>query len=377
MKKTDGSLNDGNKVRISMVIKLGGSFCAFMIGAGYASGQEISQYFTSYGFIWSTLGFVISLVLGTWTAAAVMDVGFETNDLAGNKSYNSLCGKWIGGFLSFFIPIFMFLTLVIMISGSGAAFKQQFGINVWLGCGIMAILTAGIVFLGLSRVIDTIGIIGPSIIAISVLVGIITLIKSPLNVAEYNSFLETHELYQAASSWWMSSVLYVLWGIVMGLPFMAAMGSKAKNKKEIFAGAIVGNLMFNVALAIMSYAIASKLSEVFEMSIPSLALADSLHPIIGNIYAFILIAAIFTTAVPLMWAIAARIAPEKTKLYYISIVIIAVLGFFGGQLPFEMLINYIYPLIGWLGFLVLGAIIWREIKIFKNKKLVADKTNLE
>ena len=38
-----------NEVRISMVIKLAGAFCAFLIGAGFATGQEIMQYFTNYG----------------------------------------------------------------------------------------------------------------------------------------------------------------------------------------------------------------------------------------------------------------------------------------------------------------------------------------
>lgn len=357
-----------NKMRPSVVIKLSGSYCAFMIGAGYASGQEIMQYFTSYGFLWSTLGIVISLVLGAWTTGEVMDVGFDTNDVQGKKSYDALCGKYVGKFLSFFIPIFMFLTLVIMISGSGAAFDQHFGVNPWVGCGVLAVLTGVVVFFGLVRVVDTIGFIGPAIIAIAILVGIIVLIKNPLNVAEYDAFLETQEMYQAASSWWLSSVLYVLWGIVMGLPFMAAMGTRAQNKKEIVAGAIVGNVMFNVALILMTYAIASKLPAVFDQSIPALSLANEIHPVLGNIYAVILLAAMFTTAVPLMWGVVARIAPEKSKIYYISIIVIAVLGFFGGQLPFEMLINYVYPLIGWLGFLVLGAIIWRDIKKIKRYK---------
>lgn len=125
----------------------------------------------------------------------------------------------------------------------------------------------------------------------------------------------------------------------------------------------------------MSYAIASKLPLVFDQSIPALALADLIHPAVGHVYAVILIAAIFTTGVPLMWAVAVRIAPEKSKMYYICIIAIAVLGFFGGQLPFEMLINYIYPLIGWLGFLVLAAIIWRDIKKIKRYKEKTVDTN--
>lgn len=361
-------LTKKDSVRPSMVIRLGGSYCAFMIGAGYASGQEIMQYFTNYGFLWSTLGIILSFVLGSWTAGEVMDVGNDTNDVEGKNSYRELCGKYIGAFLSFFIPVFMFLTLVIMISGSGAAFNQHFGINVWLGCGIMTILTAVIVLFGLTRIIDTIGFIGPLIIAVALLVAVTILITNPLDIQAYDEFVQSHDLYLAADSWWMSAILYVLWGIVMGLPFMSAMGSKAQNKKEIIWGTIIGNLLFNLALVAMTFAMASKMHLLYDLSIPALALADMIHPAIGNIYAIILIAAIFTTAVPLMWSVAARIAPEKTKIYYASIAVIAILGFFGGQLPFELLINYIYPLIGWLGFLVLGAIIWRDIKKIRKSK---------
>lgn len=38
-----------SEVRISMVIRLAGAFCTFLIGAGFATGQEVMQYFTNYG----------------------------------------------------------------------------------------------------------------------------------------------------------------------------------------------------------------------------------------------------------------------------------------------------------------------------------------
>lgn len=51
---------ESKKVRPAIVVKLGGSFCAFMIGAGYASGQEVLQYFTILVFL-GTLFNVIPL----------------------------------------------------------------------------------------------------------------------------------------------------------------------------------------------------------------------------------------------------------------------------------------------------------------------------
>lgn len=358
-----------SKIRFSMVVRLGGSYCAFMIGAGYATGQEIIQYYTAFGFLQSILGFIVGFILGSWTSAEIMDVGYKSNDIDGRSAYKNLCGKYLGMFLSFFIPIFMFLTFVIMIAGSGATFNQHFGISPWIGAGIMAIVAAVIVFLGLQRVVDTIGFIGPCIIIIAILTGFIILITNPFDIQAYETFIKSDDIamLKAADNWFMSTILYVLWGIVMGLPFMSAMGSRAISVKEIVWGSLFGNLIFNIALALLSFAMASRITEVWDMSIPALAMADSIHPAFGTVYSIILLIAICTTAIPLLWSVAARITKEKTKAYYIVVAVIAILGFFGGQLPFEMLINYIYPLIGYIGFIVLACIIWKDIKWLRKK----------
>jgi uncharacterized membrane protein YkvI len=255
-----------------------------------------------------------------------------------------------------------------MIAGSGATFNQHFGISIWFGTGLMSICSIAAVFLGLHKIFDGIGAIGPIIIVMSIFTGAVILILYPLDIAHYEAFIANADMYKAADNWFMSTILYVLWGIVMGLPFMSAMGSQAVNVREVIHGTIFGNLIFNMALACISYAMASRIDWVYDMSIPSLAMASSIHPAFGTAYSVMIIIAIFTTAVPLLWTVASRIAPEKTKVHNISIVIIGILGFFGGQLPFELLINYFYPLIGYLGFIVLAAIIWRDIKRIKNRK---------
>ena len=38
-----------NNIRLSSVIKYAGAYIAFEIGSGFATGQEILQFYTSYG----------------------------------------------------------------------------------------------------------------------------------------------------------------------------------------------------------------------------------------------------------------------------------------------------------------------------------------
>ena len=127
-------------------------------------------------------------------------------------------------------------------------------------------------------------------------------------------------------------------------------------------------MLFTIGTLFLVLAEGSQIDIVGEMSIPALAMAQELSPVFGIVYAIVLVLAIFTTAVPLMWSVSARLAKEKTVKFAVICVIIAVLGFFGGQLPFEQLINYIYPLIGYIGFIEFAFIIWREIKMIRAHK---------
>ena len=357
-----------SEVRIRMVIKLAGAFCAFLIGAGFATGQEIMQYFTNYGLAKGIGVMVVNCLLGAWTAAAIMNLGNESKDEQGLNSYKNLCGKYVGAFLSWFIPIFMFLTLVIMIAGFGSTLNQLFGTPNWVGCLVFAVVVTAVVLLGLARVIDTIGFIGPAIIIVTMIMAIGVLATKGIDLANWENYINTHDVLLASSSWFMSGVLYALWNIVMCLPFMSAMGSKAQNKTEVITGTVLGNVLFTVGTLFLVLAEGSQIDIVGEMSIPALTMAQELSPIFGVVYAIILVLAIFTTAVPLMWSVSSRLAKEKTVKFAVICLIIAVLGFFGGQLPFERLINYIYPLIGYVGFIEFAFIIWRDIKLIRGMK---------
>ena len=44
-------------VSLKTVIKFAGAFTAFLIGSGFATGQEVLQYFASYGYL-GVLGYL-------------------------------------------------------------------------------------------------------------------------------------------------------------------------------------------------------------------------------------------------------------------------------------------------------------------------------
>ncbi|HLR92703.1 MAG TPA: hypothetical protein VK048_06535, partial [Atopostipes sp.] len=56
------------------VLKLGSAFIGIIVGAGFASGQEILQYFTSFGYM-GTIGAIVATALFAYVGMTLVNVG--------------------------------------------------------------------------------------------------------------------------------------------------------------------------------------------------------------------------------------------------------------------------------------------------------------
>ena len=65
-----------NAVSIRNVIKLSGAFVACAIGSGFATGQEILQFFAGQGLM-SIVGTFVTTVFFAWCGGMFMKHGFE------------------------------------------------------------------------------------------------------------------------------------------------------------------------------------------------------------------------------------------------------------------------------------------------------------
>ena len=88
------------------------------------------------------------------------------------------------------------------------------------------------------------------------------------------------------------------------------------------------------------------------------------------IFAVIVFAGIYTSAVPLLYNPASRFAKEGTPKFKILTIVLAIIGLIVGLfLPFKMLVNYIYVLNGYVGALLIVFMLWKNIKdTFLKKK---------
>lgn len=340
---------------IKEIIKFTGTYISICIGSGFATGQEIMQFFSSHGML-SIFSNLICMIIMSYCGASLISTGKIKKFKSSSDVYTYFCGRWIGGFFKIFMPVFFLCSFVVMISGAGASINQYYGIDKNIGALILTIISLGSVLLGINKVIDILGNIGPIIALVAIGIGIITISRNYNTLIISSEIISNLNMTKAIGNWWMSGVIYSGLNLIISAPFLAGVGATAKNKSNCIWGGILGAVIFMLAATTLNLGIISDINNLYIKEIPILHMADKIGPIVGVMFSFMLIAGIYTTAVPLLWNICTNFAQENTQKFTTIAVLSSIIGFIGGRLPFSMLVKFIYPLSGLFGVIIIISI---------------------
>ncbi len=353
------------------VFTFAGAIIAYLIGSGFASGQEAMQYFAAFGVAGCFGGLLLSMIIYVWFSSTIMKDGARLRLVYSNKIFEYYCGKIIGRIYEIYTPIFLFLVFVIMISGAGATLTEYYGVNPQLGRVIMALLAMSTVLMGLKRMVDIVSKLGPLIIIFGISVGLANIIMNPHGIAHANETLKHIQVMKAAPSWYVSGIIFPSMGCVMLAPFLARLGIGASSEKEAKLGGLIGAFAFVLAAGILSFGIMASIGTLYMKNVPALFIAQQMFPAVGIVFSIILFAGIYTTAVPMLWLSCNAVENnEKTKKFKILVIAATILAYAGGQFKFAELVNILYPITGYLGILLFLCIIFNQIKTkFKRKQV--------
>lgn len=345
-------------VRWGRVITFGGAIIAFLIGSGFATGQEILQYFTSYGY-WGVVGTGLAvLALMVYVCVEFLTVGQAKQFPRPSMIYRYYCGKHLGTFFDYFSIVFIFMSFMVMVSGMGALFEQHYGLPNHAGGIGLAVAAAVTVYFGLTRLVEVIGKVGPAIVAIAIALGLWAIIRDPGGIAEGNALLPELAVTQASSNWFLAALSYVGFCMLWLAAFLTAMGRTANSRKEAALGGLVGGAAFATACIIVALGLLANIGQVNGTEIPMVFLAGNVSGLLADGFSLIIVAGIYTTAVPLLWTVASRIFADKSPRFKVLAVVLAALGcVLGLMVPFSQAINVVYVINGYVGVVLLALMI--------------------
>ena len=230
----------------------------------------------------------------------------------------------------------------------------------------MAVAVAFTVILGLSRIVQIIGKIGPIKAALFITIGLYAIIYHFGDITAANKIIPEMGLLKASPNWVIAALSYVGFCMLWLGAFLASLGKESNSRREAKLGAAYGAVFFCIALAIVMLGLMSVIHQVAGAQIPSLYLAESLDPSVATAFSVIIVIGVYAAAVPLLWTVVARLAKQGTKRYVATTFFLALVGLLIAiAIPFSKLVNIVYVLNGYVGIFLLLLMF---VKKFQGRK---------
>lgn len=345
------------------------AFVGLTVGAGFASGQEMMQYFVAFGEngLW---GVILASVVMIISGLAVLSLASYFQADEHSEVFDEITQKWISKILDIAVMVTLFCTGFVMFAGAGANLNQQFGLDVWIGATIMVALTLGVGMLDADKVSRVIGMITPFIIVFLLGAGIYTLVTNDTSMAEAAQY--TTELLTTLPHWSISALNYVGFCVMVAVSMSIVIGGSYLNPREAGMGGLMGGTIYGGLLTLVTFALFFKVETVGHEDMPTLAIVNEIHPVLGTIMAIIIYGMIFNTAIGMFYALGRRLTrntPHRFRLVFIVTVLVGFgLSFFG----FKSLVGSIYPALGYFGIALIvvlcGAYLLGRNKLVEESK---------
>ena len=262
----------------------------------------------------------------------------------------------------------MFAGMIILISGAGATLHEYYGLNHYVGALIMAAAALTAYIAGFQRFIRVVSFIGPAIIAFTVVIGAITLFRDWGGLAFVNDYPNEMEAKQPVPFPWLSGLLYISYNLSGGSKYYSALGRSAGTVKEAFWGAIIGTIALMAAILLMNCAMLTDIGQTAVQDVPTLYLTRKISYSLGAVFSIILIMGIFSSCSAMLWTVSEKFVEQGSAKSRVFAACVCVAAFLLGLLPFAALVGRIYTILGYIGLLFAGCVIYKRIRRFRGEK---------
>lgn len=300
-----------------------------VIGAGFATGREIVNFFGIYGRVAPGIILVVG-VLFFW--------GIRQFLLYANARQN----KALEYFFDSLIFVAIFIVLSTMISGlksiNDIFFPKDYLLYIFLFISYLFIV-AGVKGLSLSNVIIT-PILVLSLVIVSVLS--ISFTHSTFYISQIPSTLFSRSSY---------FLFYMGLNLFTNYPICKTLG-KDLSKKQINIISLVSSLVLTILIMVVYLAIMLSGESIYSSDIPLALLALTLSPGLGIVYYIIIVLAIITTLITCGFVLQNYNKSKKINNFLYTFLLMSA-ALVVSKIGFGMLVKFLYPLIGVFGIIFL------------------------
>jgi uncharacterized membrane protein YkvI len=347
---------------ITFAFQIAAVFIGTIVGAGLASGQEIRQFFTEFGYkgFW---GILICCLLYIVIGYMIASISLKYN----LKSYNELINlvlrpKLLANFTDAIMSLFLISGAAIILAGSGALIHQYIpSVPKWIGVLIMAVISLIVLLRDTKGLIEVNSFIVPSLIIVVLTVFTLYVFFNK-DVVSW-SYVKT--IPTQKSNWLFSSFLYAGFNILGCSGVLVPLSQDIRNKKSMVWGIVMGALVLTGLAIIINLLLLLNVPYIYKYEIPLLYISHRFGNLIQIILVCIIWLEMFSTEVSDVYSVGKAIEQTFNLSYKKSVILVILVALPISQIGFVNLISVIYPAFGFISLLFMVQCVFFYFKNYK------------
>lgn len=323
-----------------------------VVGAGFATGKEIVEFFSRFGFF-GLIGILLAGYLFIYLGSKLMRMAASINARSYQELNEHLFGKTFGNVINFLLLFMLLGVSGVMLSGAGAVFEEQLGLD----------KTTGVLFtIGLSIIVMIIGIKGLFMVNIIVVPMMIlfSLILFYYSV-QLPYFMDQLLYIPYAEDGWKSVVApftYTAFNLALSQAVLVPVASEIKDDAAVKWGGIIGGVALTIIL-LSSHMTLIMLPGLESYQIPMATIMKGFSTGIYGIFVLVIYGEIFTSIIGNIFGLERQLN-KYLKIPSLMIVsFIFIFTYFISLIGYGTLLSYLYPLFGYIS-LAFVILLWMK-----------------
>ena len=318
-------------------------FIGTIVGAGLASGKEITEFFTSFG-IQSFVGIILCGLFYIFMVTMLSKISLKHKLNSYSELINIISPNLLGKLTGVITTLYLISSASIILAGSGAILNEFFAIPKIVGSLIMLSIAAIFILKGTNGLIEVNSIIVPLLISTITVLTVLYFVynNGSLSIEMLTKFPPKKEGIL------VSTILYAGYNILCSSGVIIPLSTEIDDKKIMTKGIFFGALGLTLLCLMINFMLTLNIPYIYEYEIPLLYVATPFGSIIQAVLLMVILLEMFSTEVSDVYSISKTLDKSFKISFKKGVFIVLAVALPISQIGFTNLITTLYPLFGLL-----------------------------